>query len=961
MIGTARLLIATCTCVCAATGTARADRPPDVIRLGERLEGKAPSATVDLSGRWSFAYTPAREDPPAVATYRATMPIPGCWDDHLTHDRATSLWPRVRFNPAPPIEYPMTEPPPDSRLPSIVGTGWYRRVMHVPADVSGRQITLRVGRVVMEAWVYVNGRQAHHHLGHSTPFEVSLGDDLRCGQANEIVLAVDNTRTDRIGCIIRGYKGRSGGIYGPVSLHVAGAARIADVYVRQADDERLRWRVELEGDVPAGAELGWSMADDDGKRVLGQGKVSVDGVTTTWSTGLLGTKPWSDESPRLYRMSVELWGGAGRLDVCARPFGRRRLMRHGFGLRLNGRPVFLRGVCECCYFPETCTPPTTMGWYRRHIGALKRAGFNWMRFHTSVPLEPCLRAADELGMLVQVEPPRGYGRQEWLDILHHGRRHPCVVIYCCGNEEVLDEPKIEFLRQCAADQRSVVPDALFNPQEALRGVEYGSVQQVGPGRVDKPYRHNPSRLAALKAFSDVFGQYAWGTLSYRTLAGDPARLTERLAAYERPCLSHELGIIGCYLNLDLAGRYEGTRIGTGIFDNVRRILRQRGLLERSAVHYRNSCAWQRLLMKDVIETARMVPQIAGYDLLGGTDPHWHRHGYGCGMLNEFGELKPGDSFDRIACFNAASVVLLRHHRRRVLASGEAFSSPVLVSWFGKEPTRDADVSWRLRRSDGEVLARGQHAAPKVAPGELVEIGKVRFEAPSVEEPAKATLEVNLSGSGANLTNRWDLWLFPLVESKPAPKGVTVVSALDGEVLKGLVRGGRVVLLGSKPFKAQKTSFQIAIAGRPSGNLATVVADHPLTRRFPHDGICGWPFRAMLDGGAAVVFDEMPEAFDPIVEVVHTYKNPMRQAAVFEWRVGRGRLLVCSLDLSGSDPATRFFRGMLLDYAAGSDFSPRTEVAFGAIARYLNLSLPGLEQQRPTDEAADPRVRTPAKP
>jgi len=68
----------------------------------------------------------------------------------------------------------------------------------------------------------------------------------------------------------------------------------------------------------------------------------------------------------------------------------------------------------------------------------------------------------------------------------------------------------------------------------------------------------------------------------------------------------------------------------------------------------------------------------------------------------------------------------------------------------------------------------------------------------------------------------------------------------------------------------------------------MIANHPLMERFPHDGYCDWQFYPMLvpgGGATAVQFDALPEAFDPILEVVNTYKQISRQAALFEWRVG----------------------------------------------------------------------------
>jgi beta-galactosidase len=188
------------------------------------------------------------------------------------------------------------------------------------------------------------------------------------------------------------------------------------------------------------------------------------------------------------------------------------------------------------------------------------------------------------------------------------------VIYCPGNEETLDDDKINVLRRLAALALDYVPDALFNPQEAMRGVEYAF--QLAPGEmVQEPFPHNPRRLAALRQFSDLFGAYLLGYVSYSSVKGDWRDFDRGLAIYQRPILTHELGIHGNYLNLDLEHRYAGTRIGNELFDAVRRYLAKMNLLDCSWLYYRNSCAWMRILRKQAVEMARKSKYIAGYDLL----------------------------------------------------------------------------------------------------------------------------------------------------------------------------------------------------------------------------------------------------------------------------------------------------------------------------------------------------------
>jgi hypothetical protein len=170
-------------------------------------------------------------------------------------------------------------------------------------------------------------------------------------------------------------------------------------------------------------------------------------------------------------------------------------------------------------------------------------------------------------------------------------------------------------------------------------------------------------------------------------------------------------------------------------------------------------------------------------------------------------------------------------------------------------------------------------------------------------------------------NEWELYLFP--KEKPADTENLVVS--DGmtiqELCEALEMGKNVLLLGSKPFASLPTTFQMALAGRTSGNLATVINDHPALEKLPHEGFCGWQFRRLLEGGSAVCFETDEVPFDPIIEVVSTHKFAIRQSALFEFRALNGKLLVCSFNFSDSDPAACWLKDRLIQYAQSDSFDP----------------------------------------
>jgi hypothetical protein len=70
-----------------------------------------------------------------------------------------------------------------------------------------------------------------------------------------------------------------------------------------------------------------------------------------------------------------------------------------------------------------------------------------------------------------------------------------------------------------------------------------------------------------------------------------------------------------------------------------------------------------------------------------------------------------------------------------------------------------------------------------------------------------------------------------------------------------------------------------------------------------------------------------------VQVIDDWFTSRRLGLVFEARVGKGRLLVTSIDLERdleTNPVARQLRHSLLRYAAGDRFAPAVEVSADAV-------------------------------
>jgi hypothetical protein len=207
----------------------------------------------------------------------------------------------------------------------------------------------------------------------------------------------------------------------------------------------------------------------------------------------------------------------------------------------------------------------------------------------------------------------------------------------------------------ANQTHSLAPGCLFNPHEALFGIEYRAVENE-PGFTVKPVPHNALKLAKLREYSDVFAPAVF-VFSYGSLFNNYGNIEDKLSIYKKPCLIHEMGIFDSYLNLDLEKRYEGTRIGPDLFSAARKHMKEMGVLGNAPLYYRNSCKWMRQHIKFSMEKSRRFNKISGYDFLGAIDCHWHRTGYAVGILNEFLELKVGFHAEDIRHYNGENVIL----------------------------------------------------------------------------------------------------------------------------------------------------------------------------------------------------------------------------------------------------------------------------------------------------------------
>ena len=469
---------------------------------------------ISLNGSWKIDYLStepytATEEPHPQKETAMLCTVPGYWEDMIAALRESPMHHKLQWNPNYVAQrYPQTEYCPDMTLPNPVGCFVYQKEFSLKEIPEG-EIRLAFGGVQNAVSAWINGEYLGRHEGYSTPFSFAVPtENLQIGE-NRITLAVSNNRLqgymDRpvSGLTSRAVNECTGGIYADVQLCVL-ADGLSDVWVTTAQDVSS-FTVHTEG----AKDHCRCVRIFDGADCIHTAEIAPGEDSVMISAR--GYALWSPDSPKLYTAVVSTVGQA----LSCR-FGVRRLTVRGAALYLNNEPYYFRGICEHCYQPITVHPTQDKQYYYQVIRTLKNLGFNSIRFHTWVPPYAYMEAADELGMLMEVESPNNTSFEEWKDIVRFCRHYAAVNLYSTGNELQIDFDYEDHLRVCAELVHSQT-DALFSPMSAMRGIEY-MLRREDPCE-SEPFKHNPERLARVGEYSDLYNSYSLGLTSYSSADG----------------------------------------------------------------------------------------------------------------------------------------------------------------------------------------------------------------------------------------------------------------------------------------------------------------------------------------------------------------------------------------------------------------------------------------------------------
>jgi hypothetical protein len=344
-----------------------------------------------------------------------------------------------------------------------LSVGWYRRTVRSPAD--WRRTFCVFAGVFQQATVWLNGREVGRHTGGYTCFDIDLTEFLDEGQG-VLVVRVEAPADKRFiphgkqrsspaddwdGCSFE----PTSGIWQPVWLEERPTNHIRTLKLSPSPALTAIEASVVVVDPAIAGPVHYEI--DTGDQVL-TASGPADGTPT--HIELPCARRWSPADPFLYNVTARLETPEGE-DVVGGYTGLRHLTRQDGRLFLNDKPIYLRGVLDQGYWPDTGLTAPDDDALRRDIELAAAAGFTLVRKHMKFESPRQLYWADRLGMLMWVEPP-AIGRFEPSAIASFAEliepmvevygNHPSVVIWGLFNEEW----GLDWNTEQSAQQRAVV-------------------------------------------------------------------------------------------------------------------------------------------------------------------------------------------------------------------------------------------------------------------------------------------------------------------------------------------------------------------------------------------------------------------------------------------------------------------------------------------------------------------------
>ncbi len=410
------------------------------------------------------------------------------------------------------------------------GTVWYKKSFDLNQINPNNIYFIYFGAVNYKADVYLNGKKLGMHKGGFTPFNFQVPDSILKEKDNWLVVKVDNKRyADEVPTLNTDWW-NYGGITRDVKL--IELPKISNI---------IDYSVGLKtGDAQTNNVVGSVQLSNaaDGEKVtvsIPELKVKQDFVAHNNEAEIRFTLPnfqrWSPETPKCYQVIIST-----KTSIVTDKIGFRTIAVQGKKILLNGKPVFLRGICMHEEISEEMRRAHSKSDALKLLGKAKELGCNMVRLAHYPHNENMTRMADSLGILVWSEIPVYWtidfknhevlqkAKQQLKEMIDRDHNRASIIIWSVGNETPVSEARTSFMYSLIQAAKRLDSSRLVS---AALEVNYDSKENVRS--IDDPL----GAYVDVVAFNEYLGWYGGSP--------DMCRQAVWKTKYDKPLFISETG------------------------------------------------------------------------------------------------------------------------------------------------------------------------------------------------------------------------------------------------------------------------------------------------------------------------------------------------------------------------------------------------------------------------------------
>ena len=623
----------------------------------------------------------------------------------------------------------------------------------------------------------------------------------------------------------------------------------------------------------------------------------------------------------------------------------------------NGHLIFLRGKHDACVWPLTGHVAMDVESWRDYLGTCDAYGINHIRFHSWCPPEAAFVAADEYGIIMQPELPfwgsfdekddtlMTFLHKEGENILRTYGHHPSFRMFALGNELW---GSIDKMAEFIDDFRKIAPDKLYTfgsnyylgYQGVKKGMDYFTTCRVGGEGWGNYNTHTRGSFSFADADDGGMINHFYPNTMMNFEEGCKLAFPEGSSWTKAvPVISHETAQFQTYPDFDEIKKYTGVLYPYNM-EVFRSRLEKAGMLDQAKDFHMASGLWSLQLYKQDIEMDLRTKNMAGFQLLDLQDYPGQGSAY-VGILDAFMDPK-GLCTEREWRQWCAPVVPLLVADRFCFTNEDGLHAWVQVANYSGQSLNGKTLRWELTGTS--LVSSGEIKLPSTEG--LFTAGELKIDLSAFTNPTQLQLSLCIDDTeyfGAPYHNTYDLWVYPSwSDLSKLESMVTVTNKLDEVAISQLEKGKSVLLMPDSTdlcvgglfttdywnFRMFKTISENNKKQVSPGTLGILTdPKHPIFKGFPTQMHTNWQWFPVIKASHPMMLDNTGKDFRPIVQVIDNIERNHKLGLIFEFQIGKGKLLVCMADLeaASSYPEGRAFYRSVLQYITSEDFAPKTHI------------------------------------